>query len=244
MRVFAFSGRSRRAGVLIFRMSDNFQYGDLVLLALVAVFVALRLRAMLGRGSGIDPRELWKQATREPGSGDKILPFAAGPTRKAAVEEEKLPESLKDNISVTDGIKAIRAVDAGFSVSDFLAGARLAFEWMVDAFAKGDTDRLRQLLSDERYTHFAAEIEARKAQEHKPEATIVSIVSTDITEAALLGTRAQVTVQFTSEQVHVTRGPDNQVIGGDPSALEKVIDICTFERDTASRDPNWKIVAT
>jgi predicted lipid-binding transport protein (Tim44 family) len=224
-------------------MTDGFQYGDIIFLGLIAAFVALRLRSMLGRQSGIDPKDVWKQATRDPAS-DKNPPLPERQVKKTVSEEDVVPVALKENVPVATGLKAIRSADANFSTTDFISGAKLAFEWIVEAFSKGDKDKLRVLLSEERAQHFADAIDARGKDGLKHETTLVSVLATDITEAQMQGSRAQITVQFTSEQVSVTRDKDNHVVGGDLSAVEKVIDVWTFERDVSSRDPNWKITAT
>ncbi len=224
-------------------MSEHFQYGDIILLGLVALFVVLRLRSMLGRNSGIDPREIWKQAVREV-PVEKLSPILDRMPKKPVVQEDILPPQLQENKPVSDGLKAIKVADASFSTTEFLSGSKLAFEWVVGAFSKGEKDKLQQLLSEERFQQFCADIDARARDHVTHETTLVAVVSADITEAALQGTRARITVQFTTEQIHLVRDKDNQIVGGDPSVIEKVIDIWTFERDTSSRDPNWKIIAT
>jgi predicted lipid-binding transport protein (Tim44 family) len=224
-------------------MSDTFQYADLILLAFIAAFVALRLRAMLGKNSGFDPREVWKQASRD-AVPEKTLLFPDRMVKKSTPEEDVIPADLQANKPVVDGLRAVKQADVNFSTTEFLAGAKLAFEWVVQAFAKGDKDNLRTLLSAERFEHFAADIDARAKEDVTYENTLVSVLSTDITEAGLTGTRAQITVQFKSEQIHVGRDKDKKVVSGDLSAIEQVTDVWTFERETNSRDPNWKITAT
>jgi predicted lipid-binding transport protein (Tim44 family) len=223
-------------------MGDSFQYGDIFFLGLIAFFIALRLRAMLGKNAGINPRDIWKQTTREE-IQEKILGFPDKGQKKPATEE-LVPPHLQENIVIANGLKAIKLADLTFSTSEFLAGAKLAFEWAVDAFAKGNKDKLRGLLSEERFQHFTADIDARTSNDTTQETTLVSVLNCDIMEASMLKSRAHITVQFTSEQIHVTRDKDRNIIEGDPSAVSNVIDVWTFERDLTSRDPNWKIVAT
>lgn len=224
-------------------MNDSFQYTDIIFLGVVAVFLVLRLRSMLGRDSGIDPREVWKNASRNmnPGMADV---FPSHTPVKQSQEEELVPPQLQDNKLVADGLKAIRDADKTFSTSDFLAGAKVAFEWVVEAFSKGDKEKLRAVLSEERFKRFAEDIDTRVSSNSRRETTLVSISAADITEASIRGNTASITIQFTTEQINVMRDKDNKVVGGDPSVIEKAIDIWTFERDVASRDPNWKIVAT
>lgn len=226
-------------------MNDGFQYGDLLFLGLIAAFVLLRLRSMLGKDQGIDPREAWKQASREV-EQEKVTQLA-GPRPIPAhqkKEEEQLMQKIQETPQLADGLKAIRAADAQFSPSEFVQGAKLAFEWLVSAFSKGEKDKLKMLLSEERYKVFTDEIDANVKEAKFPETTLVAISAADITEATLKGGKAQVTVQFTSEQIHVVRDKDKNIISGDMSAIENVVDVWTFERDTSSKDPNWKIVAT
>jgi predicted lipid-binding transport protein (Tim44 family) len=222
-------------------MGDGFQYGDIIFLGLIAVFIALRLRAMLGKSSGVS--DAWKQAARDL-NAEKAALIPEKPAKKALTEDELIPPQLQSNSLVSDGLKAIRAADPTFSTSEFLSGAKLAFDWMVAAYSKGDKDKLRMLLSPERLQHFSEAIDQRAKTDMKHETTLVAMLATDITEASCKASKAQITVQFTSEQVNVTRDKDNTVVEGDPSAIEKVIDVWTFERDLSSRDPNWKIVHT
>ncbi|HEU5046392.1 MAG TPA: Tim44/TimA family putative adaptor protein [Rickettsiales bacterium] len=223
-------------------MNDSFQYGDIVFLGIVAVFLLLRLRSMLGRDSGIDPREVWKNATRNINPEAQDI-FSGQPHGKQG-EEELVPPHLQDNKAIADGLKAIRDADKSFSTSDFLAGAKVAFEWVVEAFSRGDKEKLRAVLSEERFKRFAEDIDMRISSNSRRETTLVSIAAADITEATIKGNIANITIQFTTEQINVMRDKDNKVVGGDPSTIEKAIDIWTFERDVTSRDPNWKIVAT
>lgn len=224
-------------------MGDSFQYGDIIFLGLVAVFIALRLRAMLGRNDGTDTREVWKQASRDL-PAEKPVTIIDRNVKKPVPPEEVVPVSLQDNKAVAEGLRAIRAADAQFSTTEFLAGSKLAFEWIIDAFTRGNKDKLRSLLAPEPLEHFIADIDARATSATTHEATLVSIVAADVTEASLKSSKAQITVQFTTEQVHVTRDKDKNIVEGDLSAIEKVVDVWTFERDISSRDPNWKIVAT
>lgn len=226
-------------------MSGEFQYGDLIFLGLIALFVGLRLRSMLGKEKGIDPRETWRQATREQEQDkEKVIRLADTALKSRKKEEDAVLEQLKDNTPVSEGLKAIRQADPQFSPTEFLHGSKLAFEWVVNAFSKGEKDKLKQLLSEERFREFAGEIDANSAAGRFPETTLVAITAADITEAGIVAGRAQITVQFTTEQIHVVRDKDRAILSGDSSAIEHVVDIWTFERDPASRDPNWKIIVT
>lgn len=224
-------------------MGDNFQYGDLIFLGLIALFVGLRLRSMLGKDKGLDPREAWKQATRD-AQPDKVVQISEHTLKSQKKEEEVILEQLKDQPNVTEGLKAIKQADSQFSTAEFVSGSKLAFEWVVNAFSKGEKDKLKMLLSEDRYREFANEIDTNAQAGRIQETTLVAITAADITEAGMHDGRAQVTVQFTTEQIHVVRDKDGNIISGDASAIENVVDVWTFERDPSTRDPNWKIIVT
>jgi predicted lipid-binding transport protein (Tim44 family) len=115
---------------------------------------------------------------------------------------------------------------------------------IVEAFAKGESGTLRPLLSDEVFAQFDGAIRAREEARQTLTTTLVGIREAEIVDAALEGRTAQVTVRFVSEQINVTRDSEGRVVDGDPSAVATVTDVWTFARNTASRDPNWLLVAT
>jgi predicted lipid-binding transport protein (Tim44 family) len=147
-------------------------------------------------------------------------------------------------IPLAAAIDTIRAADPNFDEKQFVQGARAAFEMIVAAFARGDTDTLRPLLSDDVYRNFAKAIAERAERGETLETRIETIQDADIVEATLDGRNAMVGVRFVSDQINVTRAADGSVVDGDPDRTLEVIDIWTFARDTRSRDPNWFLVET
>ena len=142
------------------------------------------------------------------------------------------------------GLARIRDADPGFDPPQFLEGARAAFEMIVAAFAEGDQDKLRPLLSDEVYRPFCTAIDERGAAHETLESRILALKQIDISEAELDGRAARVTLKIVSDQINVVRAHDGSIVDGDPEhAIEKT-DFWTFARDTRSADPNWALVAT
>ena len=115
---------------------------------------------------------------------------------------------------------------------------------IVEAFAKGDVDTLKSLLSKELFAGFASAIESREAAGEVQETTIVTIRSADVVEASLEQNVAKVTVEFVTEQVKVTRDTAGAVVEGDPDRIDILTDIWTFARDIRDKDPNWELVVT
>lgn len=225
-------------------MDGGFAFFDIVFFAMVAAFLILRLRSVLGRRTGNENPERW--TTRQPpaptrGDADNV---ARLPDRSNQVEETAAPAAAAPGSSLEAGLTQIQVADPSFDPRGFADGARAAFEMIVVSYAQGDTATLRPLLSDEVYDNFAAAIRTRQQAKHTLETTLVGIRSADLVEAHMDGRTAYVTVKFVSEQINVTRDEAGKVVDGDPQAIATVTDIWTFSRNTRSRDPNWLLVAT
>ena len=227
-------------------MGDLPHYFDIILFAMVAAFLVLRLRSVLGRRTGNEPRRdpLLRRAEAPTDKiaeniADKVVSLGS---RSAAVRPPVATEPPAD--AVAAGLERIASVDPGFDPAQFLEGARAAFEMIVGAFAAGDKDRLRPLLSDEVYTPFAAAIDERAAARETLETRIVGLKRLDIVEAGLTGRIARVTVKFVSDQINVLRAHDGSVVDGDPDQPVEKTDFWSFARDTGSNDPNWVLEAT
>ncbi|NBO18700.1 MAG: Tim44 domain-containing protein [Proteobacteria bacterium] len=225
-------------------MSEGIPYADIVILALVAGFILLRLRSVLGDKTGNDnPSYFQKPTTPPPERQQAIVQVEDKAKAKPRGEPDAFVAKIK-NPAVVESINAIKARDMDFMASHFVEGAKGAFEMVFDAFAKGDRDTLRFLLAPNVYDEFAQALEGREAQALKPETTLVSVTAKDITSAELSGNMARLSVKFSSEQVSVMRDESGKIVEGDPSELHVVEDEWTFERDVTSKSPNWKVIET
>lgn len=229
-------------------MNNGLNMFDLIVLLVLAAFFISRLRSVLGNrpddegpnASGGDkpirPRDRVVQLRDA-----KKAQFAA--QLKAEGEDEPILADIEDP-GVTTGLASIKNAEPSFSVSEFLSGAKMAFDMILDAYAKGDKTVLESLLSRDLYEDFAEALDARKQEDIHEEHTLVSIQSADIVRAALTGKRAEITVSFVSEQVAVERDRTGNIVSGDPSATTLVNDEWTFTRDLRSSNPNWTLVST
>ena len=239
-------------------MGNNY---DIILIGLVAVFLILRLRSVLGKRTGNerpparDPFTPPAPPTATPRVGDApanqgndnvvSLPTAnAPPPRQSSATSG--PGGIRATVmpTATAGVAAIRAADPSFEPIGFTGGARAAFTAIVEAFAKGDIAALRGLLDGPTFSSFEAAIRGRVERKEKAETTLIGFEASDVAAAELQGTNANVTVRFVSEQINVLRNADGQIIDGNPNEVQKVIDLWTFRRDTKSSDPNWLLVKT
>jgi predicted lipid-binding transport protein (Tim44 family) len=217
-------------------MSNGFPFIDIIFFAAVALFIAFRLRNVLGRRTGHERRP--EASTVTPRPRDNVVSL---PGRE---EQEEAVFSHIDDADLRHGLTAIRRADPDFDLEGFLIGARQAFEMIVDAFARGDTEALRPLLADDVYGGFAEAIEQRRRAGETLETEVVAIKQAEAVEARMDGSWAHVSVRFVSDQVNVTRDAEGNILDGDPEQLAEIVDVWTFARDTSTRDPNWELVST
>jgi predicted lipid-binding transport protein (Tim44 family) len=216
---------------------------QILIFAMVAVILVLRLRSVLGKRTGHerqrhDPRLTPRSPEAvENAAQDNVVPL---PDRQAEAQRRL----AQPGSALAAGITQITVHDPTFDAGAFVDGAKVAFEMIVGAFAAGDRDALRPLLSREVYGNFVSAIDARERAQEQLETTIVGINSAELIEAEMQGREAVVTVKFVSDQINVTRDPDGRVTDGDPERIVEITDIWTFQRDTRAGDPNWELVAT
>jgi len=239
-------------------MNEIFDIYNIIFLAL-AVFIIFRLRSVLGKRTGNErppfdpyskPEQRPDQQNRDQaGNGDNVisLPGAGredGPEDRGEAGNMVIDKMAPAGTALNDALKQILSADQTFEPQEFVQGAKAAYEMIVMAFAEGDRKTLKQLLSKDVYEGFVSAIDEREARGETIESTFVGIDKAEIVEAALKNGNAQVTVKVQSQLISATRDKDGAVVDGDPNKVAEVIDIWTFARDTTSRDPNWKLVAT
>ena len=225
-------------------MSDGIPYADIVIMALVAGFILLRLRSVLGDKIGNDKPSYFNKPV-QPERKDTIVQLDdKGLKPKIRLQEpDAYMASVKDE-QVISAITAIKLRDPEFSATHFLEGAKGAYEMVFDAFARGDKDTLKFLLDTQVYQQFTDALAEVEKLEGKTETTLISAKAQDITHAELNGNIARLTVHIHSEQVHVTRNAAGEIVGGDASLIHSIDDDWSFERDVTSKNPNWKVVET
>ena len=207
---------------------------EIVLLAMVALFVGLRLYAVLGRRTGHEQQPVVRPA-EPPVSADVALATPETPAdRNALVYEE----------SAADGIRAIIAADSSFDVARFLEGAQAAYQMILEAFWKGDQQQLDQLVGEDVRNSFAAAIAEREAAGHRLDNRLVAIERAVIQNARLDGRVATIALRFDADIAAVTRDEKGEVVAGSLSDAVPTHDLWTFRRTLGSGDPNWLLVET
>ena len=216
-----------------------------------AVIIFLQLRNVLGRRTGNERPPFDPYSAREgdvpAGDGDdsKVITLPRREGDKGSDDRFAAADAYCDPGS--DLNKALRTVieaDPGFDPEEFVAGAKMAYEMIVNAYADGDKKTLRSLLSKEVYDGFVSAIKDRDARSETIKSSFVGIGKADIVQAEMKGTEANITMRISSQLITATYDKDDNVIDGDPDSVGEVNDVWTFARDTRSRDPNWKLIAT
>ena len=211
---------------------------DLILFGMIAAFLVLRLRSILGKRTDFE-----RQAT-------PVQPVPVRPVNPAPVIEgkaEPMPPSAATIVPEAGtptgrALAGMREIDRTFDPARFLAGAEQAFRMIVKAFAAGDRPGLRALLADETYHAFEQAISAREKADETQVSEIKSIQQLAIDEAMLKGSVGSVTVRIVSDQISYSQDKNGRPLTG-TDAVTEITDLWTFDRDLSQQDPTWRLVA-
>jgi len=197
-------------------MGNQIGFIDIILLAMFAGFIILRLRNILGRRTGHQGKPMGKY-------------FPKG------------MEVLKD----IENNEAIRTGQVDEEVKkQFLKGAEIAYEQIITSFAKGDKKSLKGLLEKKMFTRFSEVIDERKNKQLKYETTFIGLKSSKVIEFKKIENIYKVTVNFVSEIITCVKDKNNQIIEGNPDTIKTVNDVWKFSKNMWSQDPTWYLVDT
>ena len=197
-------------------MSSSFEYLDIILLAMIAGFIILRLRRILGRRTGHEKKVF----------GDLFS--------KKVTQRDTEKKVVNLNSSKLDDV----------AKKQFIKGAKAAYEMIITSFAKGDKHALKPLLNKEIYQNFSDEIDRRKKENLKSELTFVGVKSAEIKNFEKKDNIYIFTVNFVSEIITYRKDKNNKVIEGNPDIIKTVNDVWKFSKNMWSSNPNWYLVET
>ena len=216
-----------------------------------AVIIFIQLRSVLGKRTGHEqrpPQEMSRRDEAQAAEGmddPKVVTLPrrgrenAEPDVFAAVDAYAEPGS-----ELNAGLREVVSADPSFAPMDFIGGATAAYEMIVSAYAEGDRKTLKGLLSREVYDGFVAAIDERESRGETVKSNFVGIEKAAIIQAEMKGTEANITLRIISQLISATLDKDGEVVDGDLVEVADVNDVWTFARDTRSRDPNWRLIAT
>ena len=192
-------------------MSNSFGYIDIILLGMIAGFIILRLRSILGRKTGHE---------------SKVYPNFA---EKKFTMPKNDAEPLKQNLDVLEGKDK----------KEFLRGAEIAYESVLTSFATGDLIKLKALLSPNMFSNFSDAIKARNKENIKSEFTFIGVKESSVERYEKIKDNLFATVKFVAEVISVKKDKENKIIEGNPDKIKFVTDSWKFTRNIKQRDPNW-----
>lgn len=209
---------------------------EILVLAGIAVFLVLRLRNVLGTREGFEkPRTGDSQPDKSP----ELTVIEGGP-------DADIIDNVPAGSHLADKLVEIKNVDPDFSVTEFLTGARGAYEMILMAFERGEMEDIRALLSPEVAETFDEVIKNRKAQGLTIEAEFVGIRELKLNDVFFDKATdvADISVSLTGELISVVKNAEGEVVEGDAKQIKRQKDIWTFSKDMGLQDPNWQLVAT
>jgi predicted lipid-binding transport protein (Tim44 family) len=224
-----------------------------LIFGLLAVFVVWKLRSVLGTRTGHEqpPVDMYRRRPVEPandeGPNSQIRGVSPDSTNPELSPDDRRAVWLRHpgiEQNVLPGLEAIAAADKSFDPKEFIEGAKAAYEMIIMSFAAGNRAALRDLLAKDVYESFVAAIADRESRGDTVDTTFVSIDRAMIDDVQLRANTAQVTMRFQSKLITATRSSDGRIVDGNPDKVVDMIDVWTFARETSSRDPNWRLVAT
>ncbi len=217
---------------------------DLIFFLLVAIFLIIRLRSVLGRRTGNEkkPKDIftYQDSILEPDK-KKVLEVKEAIKRKTPLS---LPEKKINNLKKSTGLERIFYFDKNFSPKKFLEGAKIAFKSIIETYAKDEISKIKNLLSSNVFSAFSREIKSRVQKKHSLEHTLISLKSADIEKIHVKSSIADIVVKFVSEQVNLLKNKKGKILSGNDEYIENHIDYWTFSKDLKSTNPNWKLVVT
>ena len=202
-------------------MSEAFQYIDILILAIIAGIVLLRLRSVLGRRTGHEKTDKtsYNYETPQPSKEEKVIPI-----------EQKTSSSARE--------------EGWFNNDDFLRGAANAYETIVTNFENGNKDALKPLLSDDVLNSFSSVIDERNSKNETVEFNFIGIEKSEIVHKDLKKNPMEVTVRFISEMITCIKNSKDEVISGSLNQVQKITDVWTFEKIKDKKSSNWLLTAT
>lgn len=231
-------------------MSQQFQFLDIIFLGIIVLLLVNRLRNVLGTRPSSDEPAQNNEPAQTSAASDKIVDISEYRTIESAGGAAKMEHDLaasgdfEENAEVVQNLKKIKETYPSFDLVDFMQKAPRAFEYIAAAFAKGNKNDLKPLLSPEIYASFEKVINERKERGETAEFNLIGFKTIRLTKAETAGDDVELTVEFETEQTNIVKDSQGQVIIGDPTYIETVTDVWTLRKNMKSGSPVWILTAT
>ena len=217
---------------------NNIPYIDILILAMVAIFIINRLRNTLGKKTG-NEHDLADKFTRRKSDLKESSPDNISKANFDKVSQENSRQVFHENPNVSKELSKIHKIDPSFTVDEFITGAKKAFEYIINKYSDENIKPLKKLLSADIFKMFDKQINTRAKKNENLDVSIIGIKEAKIEDASIKSSIASIKVKFSSEQVQVIKNDKGKIISGDGNQILSIVESWFFSKDLKRKDPNW-----
>jgi len=220
---------------------NNIPYIDILILAMIAVFIINRLRNVLGKKTGNESDIIKKFSVNKSSSFEESIPdeIIKKPKEVKKLNKEKLFNYHNDP-KINEVLNIVSQKNSEFTVESFIDGAKKAFEFIIKNYSDGKISSLKKLVSKEIFSLFSSETNKRNKNKEKLEISLIGVKDPEIKNAEIFNKNfARIIVKFITEQIQITKNKNGAIIDGDSNQILDIIELWTFTKNLTAKDPNW-----
>ena len=217
---------------------NNIPYIDILILAMVAIFIINRLRNTLGKKTG-NEHDIANKFTRGKSDLKESSPDKVTKSSVDQINPEESKHIFHENPGISSELSKIHKIDPSFKVDEFIVGAKKAFEYIIEKYSDENIKPLKNLLSADIFRMFDKQINSRAKKNENLDVNIIGIKEAKIEDVSIKSNVASIKVQFSSEQVQVIKNDKGKIISGDGNQILSIVESWFFSKDLKRKDPNW-----
>ena len=217
---------------------NNIPYIDILILAMVAIFIINRLRNTLGKKTG-NEHDIADKFTRRKSDLKESSPDRVSKANFEEVNQENSKQIFHENPGISNELSKIHKIDPSFTVDEFISGAKKAFEYIINKYSDENIKPLKKLLSTDIFKMFDKQISNRAKKNENLDVSIIGIKEAKIEDASIKSSVASIKVKFSSEQVQVIKNDKGKIVSGDGNQILSIVESWFFSKDLKRKDPNW-----
>ncbi|PPR38777.1 MAG: hypothetical protein CFH30_01018 [Alphaproteobacteria bacterium MarineAlpha8_Bin1] len=221
---------------------NNIPFFDILILAMIAVFIINRLRNTLGKKTGNESDIVKKYSIDRTTSFKESVPDEISSNTSNTLNKKDLNKKLHSNPKINSVLSKICQYNNDFSLESFIDGAKKAFEYIIKSYSQDKIDSLKKLVSKDMLDIFSTEIKNRKKRKQSLDITLIGIEKPEITKAEITSKNlTKITLKFITEQIQITKNSKGEIIEGDSNQILSITEFWTFSKKITNKDPNWTL---
>ena len=217
---------------------NNIPYIDILILAMVAVFIINRLRNTLGKKTG-NEHDIANKFTKGKSDLKESSPDKVSKASADQINMKKSKQVFHENPGISKELSKIHKIDPSFTIDEFIEGAKKAFEFIINKYSDENIKPLKNLLSADIFKMFDKQINSRAKKNENLDVNIIGIKEAKIEDVLIKSSVASIKVKFSSEQVQVIKNDKGKIISGDSNQILSIVESWFFSKDLKRKDPNW-----